>query len=135
MEISEIQPGETIHCWEPGKKYMAHRFMLYLGKDKNAEDNLLVHSKEHGWDIISLSELPKSGYRSMGRYNIMEVTTDSKKKVNGFVYRFHDKGDSVLISVKLMRGVWKIKQDFKNPSWMIKKEVDVARGAGSKKDC
>lgn len=122
MENSEIKPGQTIHCWEPGNKYMAHRFMLYLGKDKNVEDNVLVHSKQHGWDIISLSEIPKTGYRVMGSYNINEVISDSKKKIVGYVYRFSDKGNPVLITAKLIRGIWCLKKDFEMPSW-VGKEV------------
>ena len=122
MEESEplLQVGETIHCWEPGKKYMAHRFMLYLGKDKNAPDNVLVHSKQLGWDIISLSELPNEKYRSLGTFNILDVTRDSKKNINSIVYRFHDLKEPVPVTVKIIRGVWKIKQDFQTPSWVVK---------------
>ena len=122
METSEFQLGQTIHCWESGKRYMAHRFLVYLGKDKNSENNILVQSKEHGWDIISLSELPKNSYRNMGTYNIIETLVDSRKKSIGLVYRFHDKNEPVLITVKLVRGVWSLKKDFQTPSWVVKEE-------------
>jgi hypothetical protein len=130
VETYEFKTGQTIHCWEPGKNYMAHRFIVYLGKDKNADDNVLVHSKQYGWDIISLSEISKDKYRFLGDFNIMELMTDSKKKVNGLVYRFHDNKESILITVKLLRGVWKIKQDFQTPSWVQKGGAD-AGGARS----
>lgn len=117
MEYRMPNPGETVHCWEGGENYLAHQHMLYLGPDKNAKDNILVQNKKYGWKIISLSELPVGKFRSIGRYNL-ENTFKEGDQVTGYVYRFFDHGKSIPITIKLMDGVWKMKKDFKAPSWM-----------------
>lgn len=129
MEYNDPIPGDTIHCWADGKNYLAHRQMLYLGKDENTHDNVLVQSVKYGWNIISLSELPTGKYRSVGVCNLIEIMRDQDQKVNGYVYQFRDHGNSVLITVKLINGIWKIKKDFKPPTWMQKeaKGVKLAR--------
>jgi hypothetical protein len=111
--------GETVHCWMTGSNYIAHKHMLFLGVDKQAKDKLLVPSKQKGFEIINLSDLPKDSFRAIGRYNLTkEVVTKKTKKVTGFTYSFHDKGEDIYIAVKLFRGNWKIITKFEMPSWV-----------------
>lgn len=113
------QPGETLHCWVSHPNYMSHQHMLFLGPDKVQKDNLLVQSKEFGWNIISLSLIPDDGYRVTGRPNIIEEFKE-QGQVIGYVYRFFDNREKIDLQVKLIDGIWKIKK-FSKPSWMEKK--------------
>jgi hypothetical protein len=115
----EPKPGETIHCWMGGEEYIAHHHMLYLGKDKNNEDKILVKNKRTGWKIISLSELPEGCHRPLGRWNLTEEVYNKKKKIfTKFTYQFYDGGKTVDITAKLYRGLWILSGEFKIPSWV-----------------
>jgi hypothetical protein len=111
-------PGDTVFCWDNSNvdKYLPHKFMLYLGRDKNTSDNLLVHHNKYGWNIMPMSELVHGKFRSLGPINIIESLIEDDKIV-GYVYKFTDQ-EPVLITVKLINGIWKIKKNFKTPSWV-----------------
>lgn len=120
VKRKKIEPGETVHCWHSGDNYIAHKHMLFLGPDKKAKDKLLVQSKEFGWQIIRLSDLPIESYRSLGGINIQEEIFKGRAKdrnVIGYTYQFFDKSKPVFITVKIYHGVWRIRNDFEAPSW------------------
>lgn len=117
MKYEKPKPGETIYCWEGGKNYIPHKHMLYLGPDQKFKDNLLVHSEKYGWDIISLSELPEGNYRSLGKLNIESEAKNGKE----YVYRFCHNTIENIITVKVLKGLWRVKKDFELPKW-VKKE-------------
>jgi len=113
------KPGDTVFCWVGGDAYMSHKLMLFLGPDKEAADKLLVQSTTLGWTILLLSDLPKGTYRPTGKVNIIDETIVKKtNRITKFVYSFYDNGP-VMITVRLFRGVWRIKTKFKMPSWVI----------------
>lgn len=112
--------GETIHCWKAGENYLPYKDMLYLGDDKKFKDNVLVPSKQFGFNIISLSELPKKHFRPMGWCNIKKKVYSRKlDRISSFVYIFYDNKKELEVTVRLINGIWKIKKDFEKPSWQI----------------
>lgn len=111
----EPVPGDTVICWEPGENYIVHRHMLYLGPDEKIKDNLLVQHKELGWAIIALSSLSKGKFRPLGRLNLKDVQVNENNQVIEYVYDFRYDGKTTTITVRMIDGIWKIKNNFKKP--------------------
>jgi len=132
MKYRKPVPGETIHCWVDSDKYISHKNMLYLGKDKQFDNCLLVQSKKEGFVFIDISSLPKDSYRPIGIINVESPVIDSKtNKYKSLEYKVFDQNKVYLIKLKISRGKWKISEDFVKPSWV---EDSDARGTGSKED-
>jgi hypothetical protein len=124
------QPGDTVHCWKDSKEYVAHHHMLYLGKDKDKIDKILVKNKEEGWKIIPLAALSEGSFRPLGRFNLVEEIFDKKKKPKKYTYRFWDKKEPIDISVKVYRSRWVIETKFEMPSWVDKECLNPQESLG-----